>query len=459
VSVTLAQWTAHKRRQRNPIWPSAQIFWNDLAIFAVACAGTLSVNVVGSLPGDEILILILFPFLAINHGERAFRREYLWFYILLGGWLFGTIGGDLYLGISVANKLKGIARIVFFGLDFASLAILIDRKTRGMFVFALGIMVIMFSVSLGYREDLLTQWKYGGGLAVSIATMLLASYFYMRHRYYVCIFLSACLAVLNLINAFRSQIAIDLVSCALVLPIFSRTRENRSGGHLDQREIFRVILLLSLAVGAAWTANEVVKYAVSQNYFNEQIESKFASQSAGQLGVLVGGRPETLVAVQAIIDSPIIGHGSFAVDPKYIQLLQDIQYKYGYSDSDEPTDEDVPSIPTHSHLTQAWVESGILGGIFWIYVLILTLRGLFQLILRRSSLAPIYAFLLLDFLWDILYSPMGSVNRLLGTYYILMSYLLLGASDYRTSALPSLKRHVSTRRGSISGLKGACRCG
>ena len=101
----------------------------------------------------------------------------------------------------------------------------------------------------------------------------------------------------------------------------------------------------------------------------------------GKLGVLVGGRPETLVAIQAIIDSPIIGHGSFAVDEKYLQLLQDIQYKYGYSDSDEAEDIDVPSIPTHSHLTQAWVESGILGGIFWIYVLVLVGRMFVQVVL------------------------------------------------------------------------------
>ena len=75
----------------------------------------------------------------------------------------------------------------------------------------------------------------------------------------------------------------------------------------------------------------MVKYAASHNYFDEQTEAKFEAQSGGQLGVLVGGRPETLVAIQAIIDSPIIGHGSFKEDPKYVQMMQDIQYKYEYS--------------------------------------------------------------------------------------------------------------------------------
>ena len=87
--------------------------------------------------------------------------------------------------------------------------------------------------------------------------------------------------------------------------------------------------------------------------------------------MLVGGRPETLVAIQAIRDSPILGHGSYPVDPKYLALKSRIQYEHGYSDSDDPEDIVDPVIPTHSHLTMAWVESGILGAfvgsmfLFW----------------------------------------------------------------------------------------------
>ena len=69
--------------------------------------------------------------------------------------------------------------------------------------------------------------------------------------------------------------------------------------------------------------------------FDESLSSKFEGQAKGDYGVLVGGRPETLVAMQAIRDSPIIGHGSYPVDPKS-QLKQDIQYEHGYTDSDDP---------------------------------------------------------------------------------------------------------------------------
>ena len=210
--VTLAHWTEHKRRQRNPLWPSAQVFWNDLAIFAVVCAGMLSVNLVGSLPGDEILVLILMPFLLGNHGKRAFRREYLWFYILLAGWLFGTIGGDLYLGTSVANKLKGIARVVFLGLDFAALAILIDRKPRGFIVFLLADAVLLFSAALrfGGGGEFLTEWKYGTRRHRGFLALMRFQRISSAREDTLSAFCSPLvLAALNLNYAVRSQMAID----------------------------------------------------------------------------------------------------------------------------------------------------------------------------------------------------------------------------------------------------------
>ena len=187
----------------------------------------------------------------------------------------------------------------------------------------------------------------------------------------------------------------------------------------------RVVALLAFAVGSAYLANEVIKYAATRGFFEESTQEKFTQQSSGKLGVLFGGRPETLVAIQAIRDSPIVGHGSFAADERYIELKQLLQYQYGYSDSDTPEELEYPAIPTHSHLTMAWVESGILGGVLWIYILVLVIRAIFRLALTRPNLAPLYSYLLVNFIWDILYSPFGSVNRMWGAYLVLLSYHLL----------------------------------
>ena len=150
--------------------------------------------------------------------------------------------------------------------------------------------------------------------------------------------------------------------------------------------------------------------------------------------------------IQAIRDSPIIGHGSFAVDSKYVALKQQLQYEYGYSDTDMPEDSEEPTIPTHSHLTMAWVESGIFGGIFWIFVLGLTFRGLIKISLTRPPLAPIYSYLLLNFVWNVLYSPFGSVNRMWAAFFILLSYNLLEPRTRQTSPARQDKNLIPVRR-------------
>jgi O-antigen ligase len=421
VPVTVANWSP---RPRNRLWPTSAVFYNDLALVVLSSSAMLNVNLIGSLPGCDIAALIMLPFLLLRHSERAFQREHLWFYLLLGLWLFGTVAGDLYLGSTMPSSMKGIARVVFLGSDFTALAILINGKTRGIVVFTLGFVPVMLKIAFAFREDFLVAWKFGLAYALTLMALLVSCYFYVRRRHWVYVSISLGIAALNLIFASRSQIAIDLISLTLVLPILKRNNslQGRTGKTV---ETFRIALLLTLACGAAYVANQAIKFGVSHGFFDETIQDKFQTQEDGRLGVLVGGRPETLVAIQAIRDSPLIGHGSFAVDPKYNWLQQDLEYENGYTESDAPPDEESAGIPAHSHLTQSWVESGIFGGIFWLYALFIASRGILLLISRGSRMAPLYAFLLVGFIWDILYSPMGSFQRLWGGFAMLITYNLV----------------------------------
>ena len=368
--------------------------------------------------------LSILPVLLLERGRRAFDRQYLLFYILAGGWFLGTQIADVYNGIGGFNRMKGTARVVFFILDFMALAILINNKSRRIFVFALSLASMLFISSFQFSGEFLIQWKFGLSHAFAMVALLASSYFYKRRKYWICFSITLFLAALNLRYAFRSQLVILVVSAVLILPIFD-LHKHKAGVLVAFRSTFRVLILLAVTGGVAYGANAAIKYAAERGNFDEATNAKFQTQSEGDYGVLVGGRPETLVAIQAIRDSPIIGHGSFPFGLKYMQLKQDIQYEHGYSETDKPEDTEYPVIPTHSHLTMAWVEGGILGGICWIYIFILVLRGVLRLAAQRPDLAPLYAYLLVNFLWDILYSPFGSVNRMRAAFFILLSYFIL----------------------------------
>jgi O-antigen ligase len=424
------------------------VFYNDLALVTLAATATLSVNFVGSLPGCEIVALAMLPFLLLRHGQRAFRREYMWFYALLGLWLLGTTVGDIYFQSAMTSRAKGVARVLCFGLDFATLAILINGSLRGFIAFTIGFAPAMAGIGYHFREDFLVAWKFGLGFALTLLALVIASHFYVRRKHWVYISIFLGIATLNLIFGARSQIAIDLVSLALILPIFERRRRKQKGAARERRDTFKVAVLLVLAAGAAYAANQAIRFGVNHGFFDESTQDKFQTQEQGKLGVLGGGRPETLVAIQAIRDSPLLGHGSYAVDPKYNLLQKDIEYQNGYTESDDPDADESGGIPAHSHLTQSWVESGIFGGVFWIYVLILTFRGILVLISEGSPMAPLFAFLLSGFLWDILFSPMGSFDRMWGAFAALISYNLIRVS--RENRLANLAtnntRRVDARR-------------
>jgi hypothetical protein len=427
------------RPRRRPLWGSREAFFSDAALFILAVAGLYSANVVGALPGCEILLFPVLPVALLAHGKRAFSRQYLMFYLVAGGWLIGTILADTFNGIGAFNRAKGTARVIFFVLDFVALAVLINNKARKIVVFALGLTALSLVGSWQFSGDFQLQWKFGVSQAFATLALLVSSYFYVRRRYWACFWISLVLAGLNLHYGFRSQLIFHVISVVLILPLFEGSRGRAASASAD-RSTVRVIMLLALAGGGVYAANFAIQYGAQKGIFDEATNAKFQTQSKGDYGVLVGGRPETLVAIQAIRDSPIIGHGSFPFGLKYMQMKQDIQYEHGYSDSDEPEDVDYPVIPTHSHLTMAWVEGGILGGACWIYILVLTLRALVRLISLRPPLAPLYSYLLINFVWDILYSPFGSVNRMHAAFLILLSYFIL-----RPSTQPAARSRPITK--------------
>ena len=281
--------------------------------------------------------------------------------------------------------------MVFFALDFMALAILINDRTRRFITFALSIAAVMISLSRGYRGDFSTEWKFGIASFVTIVALLGASRYYARRRYGVCLVDLPCFrAALSLKFAFRSQMVVVLIAAVLTIPIFDRGDALAHSRSSPAVKVLKPLALLILAGGVAFMADRTIKFAASQGFFDEYVSDKFQAQSKGKLGVLFGGRPETLVAIQAIRDSPIIGHGSFAAEQRYLDLKADLLFENGYSEADTSDDIEGHGIPTHSHLTMAWVESGILGGVLWIYVLVLVVRAILRITISRPNLAPLY---------------------------------------------------------------------
>jgi hypothetical protein len=185
------------------------------------------------------------------------------------------------------------------------------------------------------------------------------------------------------------------------------------------RAVAGLSFLAVLVVGTL----ELYDAAASSGLLGSDAQAKYIQQS-GTLGVLVGGRPEILVTTQAIIDSPVLGHGSWASDFTYAELLSDRLSSFGYEVGAAPSD--TALIPAHSYLMGSWVWAGFLGGLFWLVVVGLAIWMLANLYSFRTNLAPLLVFSTMLLLWNIAFSPYGFSGRITAAYGVTLCLLGLG---------------------------------
>ncbi|MHA1569773.1 MAG: O-antigen ligase family protein, partial [Alphaproteobacteria bacterium] len=150
---------------------------------------------------------------------------------------------------------------------------------------------------------------------------------------------------------------------------------------------------------------------------------KYRRQTETGLGFFLGGRTEILISAIAIKDSPFIGHGSWAKDPYYASLL--LQYRPELTSVYESG-----LIPTHSFLFGAWVEAGVVGAIFWLWIWILNARALGRVFTIREPLVPLFGLIGIVMAWDIIFSPYGAERRFIVPFYVVLAMFLLQMVEY-----------------------------
>jgi hypothetical protein len=232
----------------------------------------------------------------------------------------------------------------------------------------------------------------------------------------------------------------------LVIPIIPE-RIGKFGRLPRPGSVMRVAVLAGMVGGASWASSALVHFVTSRGLISEEAREKNEYESQGS-GLLLGGRPEILVSARAVLDSPILGHGSWAKDPKYQEMLSDMMVEQGKQGNlgDMERSSVNGLIPAHSHLMGSWVDAGILGAIIWAYMFWLVIQGMVRVNAVRPPMSPIYAFLLVEYSWAILFSPFGSTMRLYESMVIVIMLDLLDSTPHLVRTLVPLRMRVWRRQ-------------
>ena len=374
----------------------------------------LEITIIGRLIVTEILLLAILPWLWRVRDRPPLPR---WFLVLWAGWLLSQIVTDVVVGSALRDYARGWAGIVFTLTNFAGILVLVSTPRRAR-LFALGLAVagllgFLFVPNPFAADD---PWKWG--LAVPVVLVVAAG---LSGRVgarwpWLTVAVFVAFGSLNLMLGYRSLGGVALLAAGYLSLCAVVSRQQSAAPQSTFRPVLGIVFLATagLVVVALYSA------AASQGLLGPEAQAKYANQ-AGAFGAILGGRPEALVSSQAILDSPVVGHGSWAKDPYYAKLLAERQQAFGYEVTPEYVGTDL--IPAHSFLLGSWVWAGLLGAAFWFAVAAVSVWLLANLYPIRLEVAPILVFSAMSLLWNIAFSPYGFSNRITAPYGIALCLL------------------------------------
>jgi hypothetical protein len=369
----------------------------------------------GLVMASDLIMLAVFPLALIRHADRLKDKPVPTVLVLGSLWLAAQVITDVIRGAGPDDYLRGWVKIIFVLINFIVVWTVVCVSRRRFVLYGIGLAVgtILEALLHPTVDALSSPWKFGIGIPVTMLVALFASR--LGNFKYVGVLLPlGSLAVVHLYKDFRIMGVICFVVVIYSIFLASADSKKHSGAR-------RALLAFSV-IAAIGAFSATYSYFAKQGVFGKYAQDKLEVQSAGEGGTLLGGRREILGSGPAILDSPIIGHGSWARDAQYGAIMRERSVELGYKRFQDGGGSKDDLIPTHSYLFGSWVEAGIVGAIFWMFFLIYTAYTLFSAS-GDEPLLPFFAFVALMLMWDILFSPLGTPTRFIAPFFMVAMIL------------------------------------
>ena len=125
-------------------------------------------------------------------------------------------------------------------------------------------------------------------------------------------------ALLNLYMGFRSYGGICFLTAVYLAIQWFWGLSSYRKIKVSSKNLVIIGLIILIAISIFIKGYE---HMAIRGLLGENARQIYEQQARGDLGLLIGGRSEILVSIRAIMDSPIIGHGSWAKDYRYSETL------------------------------------------------------------------------------------------------------------------------------------------
>jgi O-antigen ligase len=368
----------------------------DATAFFVATCGALShlsVKMIGEIPAGEALLLLVATVMFLIRGIGPYFSPRFFWTMFASGMLMivGYLVSDLVSVTGPAQYLRGWARVFMMVADCIAVQIVVSHGRRYLWWFVVAFAASLLFTNLANGTPLtVAEWKSGGyGFAVGLLLAVVCGYLpRLAAGVVLCGF-----GLLSVMLDFRSVGGVFLF-CGVLFAVRAM-----SGGR-SRFPVLRVsamIIVIAVAVGALALA------LVGSD--DEYLERRLESNSGRYVGLMI--------ATRAIVDSPLIGYGSWAADPRYTKMLRQ-EAARASAHTRRPVEVGHSMMP-HSQVLQAWVEGGVLGALFFLIYGAAILRSVLWVAHRHEPgrMTPLLLIILVLGAWNLVASPFLGAHRIL----------------------------------------------
>lgn len=363
-----------------------------------ATTSVVLINLVGRLMLAEILALFSFPFTNFKHlfaKYPALRSILISFSILL----ISQIISDFVNNSAPHDYLRGWALIIFSIISIIFFVKNLSKKSNNIiyYLFIIFLTYLFFGGgSLNLEDADSNYFKVRFICFLNPAIMLISYNLYKKEKQKAAAFTFFTYTLICFVFDARSNGLIFLIASILLYIKASRIQINRK----------KVIILSITLIGLLYLAYIFYANQVVYNNFggkNSQNQFSKLQNIYNPFELLIYGRTDFFVLVQAVLDKPIFGFGSWGKDPGgyYANLLSIL--------SGDPINYEVDYIPAHSIFLGTWAYAGLIGFLSTLYIFYKLFKMSIIIYTSKSNtyILPIILALSIDMFWAYFFSPIA----------------------------------------------------
>ncbi len=388
------------------------------------------VNLIGSIGISEAVCFVIAPFLYAKNYSLLKRDGFVATINLSFLVMIGCVVSCVYNHLPMSHFLKGFATAYSLFALIVSIHHMMRRDFNALKWILLGTCISMIINVFAFRQGFEVA-GYSGGIvtADTSANIMNGPLFWLQRiggfmtlpvqgwylstpiGYSIIAPLVMTIFTIATSDSGRSAFLFTFLGVLSIIIC----RKNIQAMRKMQRHVM-LLLLLCVIVAAGVKATYI--YMGNHQLLNEKAMRKFESQTKSGLDIkalIISGRAEIFAGLMACLDNPIWGYGPWAEDDNdyYGEILR----KYGDAEDYKRYAESVvaseamygmrPLMPSHSHIVGFWVNYGILGLPFWVYIFYCIMRHLRRNITAIPQWFGYFALTVFSNIWHVISSPYG----------------------------------------------------